>query len=145
MIIPTSELRDLAGLVTMVDGSFDPIHDGHIEYFRFARELGRPVLCNVAPDTWTNTKHPVLLPVSTRSIVLDAIRWIDFVHTGTESTAAVLELLRPGVYLKGEDWLQRGGIPSEELNTCRRHDIKLMYAPTVRNSSTRILESFLTG
>ncbi|NDI10852.1 MAG: hypothetical protein EBY74_07690, partial [Actinobacteria bacterium] len=47
MILSTADLAQVAGKVVMVDGSFDPLHDGHIEYFRQAAGLGLPVLCNV--------------------------------------------------------------------------------------------------
>ncbi|MFZ9804353.1 MAG: adenylyltransferase/cytidyltransferase family protein, partial [Ilumatobacteraceae bacterium] len=48
MIISTNELQNYVGRVTMVDGSFDPLHDGHIAYFSEAKKLGNPVLCNIA-------------------------------------------------------------------------------------------------
>ena len=34
----------------MVDGGFDPLHEGHIAYFAAAAELGVPVLCNLASE-----------------------------------------------------------------------------------------------
>ena len=64
----------------MVDGAFDPLHRGHIEYFRAARELGVPLLCNVASDRYVRTKHPPLLPEDQRAAVIDAIRFIDYMH-----------------------------------------------------------------
>ena len=39
----------------MVDGAFDPLHQGHVEYFNRAREIGGALLCNIAPEA-----HPVL-------------------------------------------------------------------------------------
>src|SRR4051794_20485683 len=80
MIVPTSDLTRLRGKVAMVDGGFDPIHDGHIDYFREASELGPPVLCNVSSDEWVETKHPPLLGHAERARVIDAIRYIDYVH-----------------------------------------------------------------
>ena len=55
----------------MVDGAFDPLHAGHIEYFRAATALGSPLLCNIAPDRYVRAKHPALLPVEQRVEILD--------------------------------------------------------------------------
>jgi len=51
MIVDSRGLSELARKVVMVDGSFDPLHDGHIAYFAEAAALGMPVLCNIAPDS----------------------------------------------------------------------------------------------
>ena len=125
----------------MVDGSFDPIHDGHIEYFRRAKELGYPLLCNIAPDSWTASKHPVLLEQKKRAIVLDSVRFIDFVTISSLSTAAVLEAIRPKIYAKGIDWLERGGIPFQEQEICTRYHIEVIYLDTILNSSSKLLRS----
>ena len=53
MIVTWSGLPDITGQVVMVDGSFDPIHEGNVAYFAAAERLGHPVLCNIAPDDWT--------------------------------------------------------------------------------------------
>lgn len=126
----------------MVDGSFDPIHEGHIAYFASAAEFGLPVLCNVASDDWTESKHSVLLSQSRRGIVLDSIRYISFVHLSSISTHDVLELLRPRMYIKGNDWLARGGVPEAERLICQSLGIEIKYLDTVLNSSSRILSKW---
>ncbi|MFM9085975.1 MAG: adenylyltransferase/cytidyltransferase family protein [Acidimicrobiia bacterium] len=142
MIVSSAELGSLIGRVTMVDGSFDPLHDGHVAYFRAAREIGHPVLCNVTTDAWTAAKHPVLLPAERRAAVLDAVRWIDYVHVADGPTVEVLGALRPLVYAKGNDWLARGGVPEEEREACARLGIEVRYLDTVRNSSSAVLADF---
>jgi bifunctional ADP-heptose synthase (sugar kinase/adenylyltransferase) len=123
----------------MTDGSFDPLHEGHIAYFEAAARLGLPVLCNIAPDSWTLGKHPVLLAQSRRASVIDAIRYISYVHCSTSTTQSVLERLRPVTYVKGRDWLDRGGIPSDEQALCERCGIQVVYLDTVKNSSSRLI------
>jgi len=34
MIVPTEQLGAHRGRVAMVDGGFDPLHGGHVAYFR---------------------------------------------------------------------------------------------------------------
>jgi len=125
-----------------VDGSFDPIHDGHIGYFKAASELGVPLLCNVAPDSWTTTKHPVFLAQEQRGIVLDAIRYIAYVHLSGLATVEVLRLLQPKFYIKGNDWVDRGGVPQDEADVCVELGIEVVYLSTVTNSSSKILDAF---
>ena len=144
MILETSQLSDYVGQVAMVDGSFDPIHDGHIAYFQRAAEFGIPVLCNVASDSWTVTKHQVLLSQMQRGVVLDAIRFISFVHLSSTSTLEVLKILKPRLYIKGNDWIARGGVPKEEQDACNSLNIEVKYLDTVLNSSTRLLADWST-
>ena len=125
-----------------MDGSFDPIHDGHIGYFKAASELGVPLLCNVAPDSWTLTKHPIFLEQQQRGIVLDAIRYITYVHLSGLATVEVLRLLQPKFYIKGNDWVDRGGVPQNEADVCIELGIEVVYLPTVINSSSKILDAF---
>jgi len=140
MILSWEQLPDLAGRVTMVDGSFDPLHEGHIAYFAAAERLGRPVFCNITNEQWTANKHPVLLPQVSRSVVIDAIRHVSYVHCASGTTSAVLEQLRPCAYVKGVDWLARGGVPTDEREICSRLGIEIHYVDTVLNSSTKIIE-----
>lgn len=140
VIVPTDRLNQHRRAVTLVDGGFDPIHPGHIAYFRAAAELGLPVLCNVSGDSWVGRKHRPLLPQADRAAVLDAIRYLDFVHVSEGSTAAVLAELEPRFYAKGADW--EGRLPAEELELCAARGIEVVYLDTVLDSSTAILERY---
>jgi bifunctional ADP-heptose synthase (sugar kinase/adenylyltransferase) len=140
MIVPTHGLEDLRGVVTMVDGGFDPLHDGHVAYFAAAAELGHPVLCNVSGDEYVSTKHPPLLAEDKRARVIDSIRHIAYVHVSHTTTADVLRDLRPKVYAKGADWRDR--LPSAEVAICSELGIEIAYLDTVTDSSTRLLEAF---
>lgn len=142
MIVDSRGLSELARKVVMVDGSFDPLHDGHIAYFAEAAALGMPVLCNIAPDSWTQSKHRILLPQAVRAVVIDAIRYVSYVHASELTTNEVLQLLKPRMYVKGNDWLARGGIPATEQSTCTTNGIEVVYVDTVRNSSSRILRDW---
>ena len=143
MLLTTDQLPRYRQQLAMVDGSFDPIHDGHIGYFKAASDLGAPLLCNVAPDSWTVTKHPVFLEQQQRGIVLDAIRCISYVHLANISTVEVLRLLQPKFYITGNDWVARGGVPEIEAAVCADFGIEVVYLPTVTNSSSKILSEWV--
>lgn len=140
MIVSFERLHTLAGTVGMVDGGFDPLHRGHIEYFRAAARLDVPVLCNISSDAYVRTKHRVFLPEDQRAAIIDAIRYIEYTHINAYDTETVLRELRPKYYIKGEDW--RGRLPAEQVEICRAHGTEIVYLDTVLDSSTRILRDY---
>jgi cytidyltransferase-like protein len=141
VIVPTSELGSVPRGVAMVDGGFDPLHAGHIAYFRAARALGWPVLCNVSGDHYVRSKHEPLLPEEQRVTVLAALRDIDYVHLSNDTTANVLRRLRPVAYVKGEDW--RGRLPAEQVRLCAELGIEIVFLDTVVDSSSRLLREYV--
>jgi cytidyltransferase-like protein len=140
VIVRFDELQGLRGRVGMVDGAFDPLHRGHIEYFRAAAELGVPVLCNLAADRYVRTKHPLLLSQEHRAAVVDAIRYITYTHVSDSDTETVLRELQPRYYIKGTDWQDR--LPAEQVTICREHGIEIVYLETMVDSSSRLLQEF---
>ena len=140
MIVQFDGLQALRGQVAMVDGAFDPLHRGHIEYFRAAAALGVPLLANVASDRYVRTKHPPLLPEDQRAAVIDAIRYIDYTHVNQADTETILRELRPRYYVKGKDWEAR--LPAEQMTICEEHGIEVVYLDTVLDSSSRLLQQF---
>ena len=141
MILSFDQLVDHRGEVAMVDGAFDPLHQGHIEYFRAASELGSPLLCNVASDRYVRTKHRPLLDEQQRAAIIDAIRYVSFVHIYQIDTETVLRQLRPRYYVKGSDWRERG-LPPQQIDICREFGIEIVYLDTVLDSSSRILRNY---
>jgi cytidyltransferase-like protein len=142
MLVDFDQLIRHRGEVAMVDGAFDPLHKGHIEYFRAAAGLGLPLLCNVASDRYVRTKHAPLLPEEHRVAVVDAIRYISYTHLNQFDTETVLRELRPRYYVKGRDW--NGRLPAAQVEICAAHGIRIVYLDTVLDSSTRLLSQFLS-
>jgi cytidyltransferase-like protein len=142
MIVAFENLREYRHRVAMVDGAFDPLHRGHIEYFRLAAErLDVPLLCNVASDRYVeHNKRPSLLPESDRAAVVDAIRFITFTHVNQFDTATILGELQPKYYVKGSDWRDR--LPPEQVTVCQARGIEIVYLDTVIESSSRLLDEF---
>jgi cytidyltransferase-like protein len=141
VILEFDQLKKYRGRVTMVDGAFDPLHRGHIDYFRAAAaRFDLPLLCNVASDRYVWTKHPPLLPEDHRAAVIDALRFVAYTHINRLDTGTVLRELRPKYYIKGKDW--EGKLPTDEVRACEEHGIELVYLDTVVDSSTRILQAY---
>jgi cytidyltransferase-like protein len=140
VIVAFDELKQHRQQVAMVDGAFDPLHRGHIEYFRSAASLDAPLLCNVASDRYVSTKHAPLLPEADRAAVVDAIRYISYTHINRFDTETILRELQPKYYVKGKDW--EGRLPPEQVRICREHGIEVVYLDTMLDSSSRILRRF---
>ncbi len=141
MIVAFEQLKEYRGRVAMVDGAFDPMHRGHIEYFRAASEqLDLPLLCNVASDRYVSTKHPPLLPEEQRAAVVDAIRYISYTHINRFDTETILRELRPRYYVKGKDW--EGRLPPDQVVICGDCGIEVVYLDTVFDSSSRLLKQY---
>jgi cytidyltransferase-like protein len=140
VIVSFDELKNHRGEVAMVDGAFDPLHRGHIEYFRAATTLGVPLLCNVASDRYVRTKHPPLIPETDRAAIVDAIRFVTYTHINQVDTETILRELRPRYYVKGRDWV--GRLPPDQVTICAEHGIEVVYLDTVLDSSSRILQQF---
>ncbi len=142
MILTFEQLKDYRKKVAMVDGAFDPLHRGHIEYFRAAAEqLDVPLLCNVASDRYVESKHPPLLPEEQRAAIVDAIRFITYTHINQFDTETILRELQPKYYVKGKDWEDR--LPPEQVTICQEYGIEVVYLDTVFDSSTRILNDMI--
>jgi len=132
----------LAGF-TLVDGSFDPLHDGHIDYFEQAHKLGNPVACLIAPENYTSKKHSIFLEKVARAKLIDSIKYISLVVLTEISTEDSILLLKPSVFFKGGDW--KGRIPQGISETCRSIDCDLVFGRKPINSSSELLERYKSG
>ena len=57
--------------IILVSGGFDPIHSGHIAYFKEARALGDKLIVGLNSDAWlTKKKGRAFMPISERNAVI---------------------------------------------------------------------------
>jgi D-beta-D-heptose 7-phosphate kinase/D-beta-D-heptose 1-phosphate adenosyltransferase len=66
--------------IVLVTGGFDPLHSGHIEYFKSAKELGDFLIVGVNSDAWlTRKKGRFFMPIEERSAIIRALSMVDAV------------------------------------------------------------------
>jgi cytidyltransferase-like protein len=66
--------------IIVVSGGFDPVHSGHIEYFKHARELGDKLFVALNSDNWLiNKKGKFFMPFEERKAVIEHLRFVDSV------------------------------------------------------------------
>ena len=55
----------------LVTGGFDPLHSGHIEYFKAAKNLGHKLIVGLNSDEWlTRKKGRSFLPFEERAAII---------------------------------------------------------------------------
>lgn len=64
--------------LVLVTGGFDPIHSGHIEYFKAARQLGDKLIVGLNSDAWlTRKKGQPFMPITERMSVIENLKMVD--------------------------------------------------------------------
>jgi cytidyltransferase-like protein len=64
--------------VVLVTGGFDPLHSGHIAYFKAARELGDKLVVGVNSDAWlTRKKGRPFMPGGERISIIQNLTMVD--------------------------------------------------------------------
>jgi D-beta-D-heptose 7-phosphate kinase/D-beta-D-heptose 1-phosphate adenosyltransferase len=66
--------------LVLVTGGFDPLHSGHIAYFRAAKQLGDTLVVGVNSDAWlVRKKGRAFMPWDERMNIVKNIKDVDFV------------------------------------------------------------------
>lgn len=64
--------------IVLVTGGFDPLHAGHIEYFKAARELGDELVVGLNSDEWlTRKKGRPFMAFKDRCAIIDSLEIVD--------------------------------------------------------------------
>ena len=64
--------------IVLVTGGFDPLHSGHIEYFRAAKELGDYLVVGINSDDWlTRKKGRPFMPFEERTAIIKELSIVD--------------------------------------------------------------------
>jgi len=81
--------------IVVVSGGFDPIHSGHIAYFKAARELGDQLVVGVNSDEWLiRKKGKAFMPIHERQAVVQSIRYVDYVIRFDDNDDSAILLLK---------------------------------------------------
>ena len=135
--------------VTLVTGGFDPLHSGHIAYFKAAKELGNSLCVGVNSDEWlTRKKCKPFMNVNERISIIKELKCVDlaieFIDNDDSACDAIkmsLEVYDNVVFCNGGD---RGSVNTPEYNKYKddpRVEFKFgVGGEDKKNSSSWILE-----
>ena len=66
--------------IIIVSGGFDPLHSGHIAYFKSAKELGDKLIVALNSDEWlVNKKGKFFMPFFERKAIVENLSCVDLV------------------------------------------------------------------
>lgn len=80
--------------IIICTGGFDPVHSGHIEYLKSARELGDQLVVGLNSDAWlTRKKGLPFMPWNERANVLASMSFVNRVVNFDDSDGSACRLL----------------------------------------------------
>ena len=81
--------------IVLVTGGFDPLHSGHIAYFKEAKKLGTKLIVGVNSDDWlVRKKGRPFMPVEERISIIEALEVVDEVITFDDSDGSATDAIR---------------------------------------------------
>lgn len=64
--------------IVLVTGGFDPLHSGHVEYFKAAKALGDVLIVGINSDAWLERKKGrAFMPWRERYMIVSKIKYVD--------------------------------------------------------------------
>lgn len=91
--------------VVLVTGGFDPLHSGHIAYFKAAKELGDHLVVGVNSDEWlTRKKGRPFMPFEERAAIIKELECVDEVIGFNDSDDTANHAIMQVLSTKGSSW-----------------------------------------
>jgi D-beta-D-heptose 7-phosphate kinase/D-beta-D-heptose 1-phosphate adenosyltransferase len=92
--------------IVLITGGFDPLHSGHIAYFKAAKELGDILVVGVNSDAWlTRKKGAPFMPYKERAEIVRNIVGVDFVIDFDDADGSAKHAI----------WMVRQSYPNDEI------------------------------
>lgn len=81
--------------IVLVTGGFDPVHSGHIAYFKAARSLGDMLIVGLNSDDWlTRKKGAAFMPWNERLCIVNNLSMVDEVFTFDDEDGSARNFIR---------------------------------------------------
>ena len=140
--------------VVLVTGGFDPLHSGHIEYFKEAKKLGAVLVVGINSDEWlTRKKGRPFMKFKDRLAIIQSLEMVDdvisFEDNDDTANQAIFKLMCTSanraniIFANGGD-RKKGAVPEEAIYGDK---VKFVYGvggDNKMNSSSWILDEWKT-
>ncbi|MBX9743242.1 MAG: adenylyltransferase/cytidyltransferase family protein [Chthoniobacterales bacterium] len=129
------KLRHERQRIVFTNGCFDLLHVGHVRYLEQARDQGDLLVVAINSDRSVRSLKGPERPFNhekDRAEVVAALRCVDYVTIFDDlRTTAVIEVLRPTIYVKGGDYTIETLDPQERaaLESCRTEIVLVSLIP----------------
>lgn len=137
--------------IVLVTGGFDPIHSGHIEYFKAAKQLGDILIVGLNSDQWLiRKKGQPFLPFNERATIIENLKMVDYCICFDDNDNTSIEAIKNVrmLYPNSEIIFANGGDRNENnIPEMSFVDNNLQFAFGVggsnkKNSSSWILDNY---
>jgi cytidyltransferase-like protein len=124
------KIRGKLGKIVATSGGFDPIHPGHVSCIVQSKKYGDTLVVIVNGDAFlTAKKGRPFQNLETRSLIVSGIVGVDYVIPfeveADQTVNKALETIRPQVFTKGGDRVDKASLPEWEV--CKRHGIEIKF------------------
>lgn len=81
--------------IVLVTGGFDPLHSGHISYFKAAKELGDTLIVGINSDAWLSRKKGApFMPSTERVSIVENLKGVDGVILFNDNDGSAKEAIK---------------------------------------------------
>ena len=138
--------------VVLVTGGFDPLHSGHISYFKEAKKLGDKLVVGLNSDEWlTRKKGKPFMPLKERVEIIRNLKMVDDVLVWDDeddsASGAIFKLMATSgyncdvIFANGGD-RTKDNIPEMKLWSDKVEFVFGVGGSHKQNSSSWILEEY---
>ena len=126
--------------IVCVSGYFDPIHIGHIEYFKMSKQIGNKLMVIVNNDEQAKLKKgKPFMPVKERIEIIKELRCVDIVVESIDQDRTVCKTLetvepKPDYFCNGGDQ-NNNTIPETEVCVKRQIELRDGFGDKIQSSS----------
>ena len=136
--------------IIIVSGGFDPLHSGHIAYFKSAKELGDELIVALNSDEWLiNKKGKFFMPFHERKAIVENLSCVDLVidFEDDELGSATNALIKAKEMYPDDDIIFANGGDRNKENIPEMSVAKIKFEFSVggddkKNSSSWILKNW---
>ena len=135
--------------VVLVTGGFDPLHSGHVDYFREARRLGDILVVGVNSDAWLiRKKGRSFMPSKDRVAILENLKFVDHCILFNDYDDTAIEAIHNvrDLYPNSQIIFANGGDrTAENIPEMSIKDVEFVFGvggEDKKNSSSWILEEW---
>ena len=121
----------------LVAGTFDILHESHINLLKNARNLGDRLIVMLSTDEFNRREKQKISyqDYDTRKYILESIRYVDLVvpEQSWEDKSLYIDMFGVDIFAMGDDWKNKFDSLKKEFP-----ELKVMYFPRGKTSSTKI-------
>jgi len=135
--------------VVLVTGGFDPIHSGHIAYFKAAKALGDILVVGVNSDAWLERKKTrAFMSWEERANIVESLEVVDYVIAFDDRDGSAVDAIRRVKALHPTDnviFANGGDRTNKNIPEMAETGVEFMFGvggEDKKNSSSWILEEW---